>query len=348
MYSRVPTEELEGSPLGSKPWFRIKIPYNGVGMLSMGTSFDATGYLDLLESMGARPEVVGTETVRGTETTRYRIAGQPTNVPAEVEALGRFTARSEHDSSSVELWADRAGRLRRLRTDFDDGEGGPGGGGFSEFEVFDYGAPVAIVPPPLDQVTTQPDVLAQMGAYELAASGNDGGSEWKVFTSPTDGGRCVAVEADVARYFTAVLGSQDGRVMLGCSSSSSGSSSSSSDGVAPPGIDPPGPDPSTAVAWIDTFAPEAVPLADGRALLVSDVPDGTTAVTLRLRGGGTKSVTPSGRWFGAVLGRDEVAKVMVFTTPSGEQACTLHDGTGYVCDSGSAFSTSTVVPTTAP
>jgi hypothetical protein len=319
---------------GTTPWYRLRLPGSSTTMLPMGSSVDVTGYLDLLESMGVQTEVVGAETVRGTPTTRYRVTPEaPSNVPAQLQAVSSF-ASHRSDTGSIELWADDAGRLRRLRTDFgrDSSEEGGGGGSYS-LEVFDFGAPVTIEAPPLDQVTTQPPASPDPDAYQLVASGHDDGAAWKVYAAPMPGGRCLAVEADVAEYFSAVYGSDDGgRAMLGCSSSASASS-------AVPGTEAPAP---TVPVEVD---PQSVPLADGRALLVSEVPEGTTGVTLRRRDGGTQTVTPDGGWLGAVLAHDEVVKVIEFATPSGTKQCRLHDEFGYSCgpgdfdDSGSSSST---------
>jgi hypothetical protein len=315
----------------------------------MGTSADVTGYLELLESMGAHLETIGPDAVRGTPTTRYRITpATPPNVPAEMRALGAEPSSGSR-SASVELWADEAGRLRRFRTEL----GGQGSGGRYEVELFDFGAAVTIEAPPLDEVTTQPSG-PEPGDYKMVASGRSDGSAWKIYTAPQEGGQCLAVEADVPAYYASIRGSDGGRVDLGCSASAASGAMA-------------GGDPNGVVTDVDLTGwadPEALPLADGRALLVSEVPDGTTGVTLRLRDGGTKSATPTGGWFGAVLGHDEVAEVLEFATPSGKQECRLHGDTGYTCDrhgfdassgssSGSSSSggssssaTSTVPPTT--
>jgi hypothetical protein len=326
-----PVGEPAAPAMPTTPWTRMRFPGSRAALLPMGSSGDVTGYLDALESMGAGTEVVGTETVRGVATTRYRVTpGVPPKVPAQVDALDHFSFDTSGEGS-VDLWADAQGRLRRFRSESrgSDSEAGDGGSdskgsGVYEFEVFDYGAPVTIEAPPPDQVTTLPFGSAEPGDYRLVASGSSDGSSWKIFTAPRDDGRCLAVEADVPAYVSLMRGSDDGRVDLGCSSSAS--SSSVATGGDPNGV-------VTHVDLTEPADPEALPLADGRALLVSEVPDGTTGVTLRLRAGGTKSATPMGGWFGAVLGHDEVAEVLEFATPSGTKQCRLKDGFGYTCES---------------
>jgi hypothetical protein len=319
-YFKTPSEGPGAAPAtGATPWSRIRLPSFGGSMLPMGMSADATAYLDLLDSMGVRTEVVGTEAVRGTPTTRYRVTrAEPTNVPAQLRLDSDFSA-ARSDPGSIDLWVDHAGRLRRLVTDFgDESSEEGGGGGSSSLELFDFGAPVTVEAPPLDQVTTQPSI-PEPHDYRLAATGTADGAAWKVFVAEAgteqEQTRCVEVEADVAQWFRAVVGAGDRRVSLGCSSSSSGTSA--------PGAPPP---PAPIFP-----RPQAVPLADGRALLISEVPEGTTAVTIRLRGGGEQAVAPSGGWFGAALGHDEVAEVVSFTRPSGTSRCRLHDSS-YDCD----------------
>jgi hypothetical protein len=328
-YFEAPPEMPEGFPgIGSKPWYRVRLPGSSIGMLPMGGSADVTGYLELLESMGARTEVVGTETVRDTPTTRYRVTlGAPPDLPAQIAADGRFRVEDDQ-SGSVDLWADELGRLRRFRTDFGTHDDG-GGGGRYEVDVSDYGAPVSIEAPPLDQVADQPVASLDPDAFEKVASGSSDGSTWKLFASTSGDTRCFAVEADVPKYFAAVLGAEDGRVGLGCSSSATG--------IAAPGADPNGVVETSSVS-ID---PQAVPLANGRALLVSNAPEGTTEVTLRLRGGGERKVEPAGAYFGAVLAHDEVVDTIVFGTPSGTKQCRLDERFGYDCDGGSGSGSTT-------
>jgi hypothetical protein len=313
----VPTgdeDEVVGRP--ATPWYRIRVPTAGVAMMPMGTSGDVTGYLGVLESLGARLETLGADTVRGTPTTRYRISpGEPPNVPAQVRALGEFTSDGS-DAGTMELWVDDAVRIRRLRTDYCEGDGG----GRSEVELFDFGAPVSIEAPPLDQVTTQSLTSVDPGTYEEVASGGSEGPGWKLFASMSDDTQCLAVEADVPKYVAAVLGADDGRVGLGCSSSAVG--------VAGPVGDPNGVVETHSVS----IEPKAVPLADGRALLVSNAPEGATAVTLRLRDGGQRQVPITGGYVGAVLAQDEVAETIVFDTGSGTKRCRLEAGIGYDCE----------------
>jgi hypothetical protein len=323
IYFKTPAEAAgKIAAFGDKPWYRVPLPGSGIGMLPMGSSGDVIAYLEVLESMGARAAVAGTETVRGVPATRYRVTpGAPPAVPAQVQVLDEFTF-DEEASGSIDIWADEQGRLRRLRSEF-GAHGDGGGSGRYEVDVFDYGTPVTIEAPPVDQVADPAYGQPDRPAYGEVASGGSNGASWRLFASVSDDEQCYAVEADVPRYVSAVLNQDDGRIDLGCSSSATG--------VAGPVGDP---DKAVQTSFV-AIEPQAVPLADGRALLVSNAPEGTTAVTLRLRGGGEREVALTGGYFGAVLAHGDVAETIVFTTASGTKRCRLVKRYGYDCDDAS-------------
>lgn len=333
----------------SKPWSRLKLPGTSSMLLPMGGTVDVTGYLKVLEAIGARSEVTGSDEVRGVPTTRYRVVLEdPPDLPAQVKATGNISF-GEPGDGFVYLWADGQGRLRRLRAEFGHDDSGSHRGGGYQLEVFDFGAPVTVEAPPPDQVSVPSDPFPDSDSYEQVASGTADGARWKLFAGTQGDASCVSVEADIARYYSTLIGAEHGRIDLGCTSSASASVSSSGE----TSIDVPG-------STFDGFDPQAVPLADGRALLVSAVPERTTKITLRLRDGGARTASSSNGWLVAALGHDDVVTDIEFVTPSRTRRCRLEGKFGYDCEAGSggdasvtygsdsAGSAVTAVPTTAP
>ena len=91
---------------------------------------DTARLLETLEAAGAF-EAVGSERVRGVETTRYR---------------GTVA------SSRIDVWVGADGLVRRATV-------GDGDGTNVELELYDFGADVEIEPPPADEVTELGDLL---------------------------------------------------------------------------------------------------------------------------------------------------------------------------------------------
>lgn len=124
--------------------------------------YDATGYLESLKSSGGDVTVVGTETLRGVETTHYRAV-------FDLESLAEIDpdAFAElQDSAPVgvgefpmELWIDDLNRVHRFFFELDAPELGDLNPGESfdymrvQFDFSDYGGRVTVDPPPASDVT---------------------------------------------------------------------------------------------------------------------------------------------------------------------------------------------------
>jgi hypothetical protein len=105
---------------------------------------------------------VGPETLRGVVTTHYlgtidldrAVARTPRAQRAELQqAIGSGLGAAAGHRLGASLWLDRRGRVRRedlgYRVRADDDEQTV----TVSFEFFDFGRPVIVEPPPLDQVT---------------------------------------------------------------------------------------------------------------------------------------------------------------------------------------------------
>lgn len=116
---------IPGLATGGKDWLEVDLGADGEALgeyLDLGGG-DPTRLLETLEAAGAFDEV-GSEHVRGVETTRYR---------------------GSVASSSVDVWVGADGLVRRVAVS--DGEGTD-----VTLELFDFGADVEIERPPADEV----------------------------------------------------------------------------------------------------------------------------------------------------------------------------------------------------
>jgi hypothetical protein len=123
---------IPGLATGGKDWLEVDLGADGEALdeyLDLGGG-DPTRLLETLEAAGAFDEV-GSERVRGVETTRYR---------------------GSVASSSVDVWVGADGLVRRVAVS--DGEGTD-----VELELFDFGADVEIEPPPADEVAELGELL---------------------------------------------------------------------------------------------------------------------------------------------------------------------------------------------
>jgi hypothetical protein len=133
---------------------------------------DLSQTIDQLRSLGRDLHVIGAETVNGAETTHY----SPTVTLADTPAWASLQARNSglagnpvvqalaHQPFRMDAWIDAEGRLRRLGETIRLQLAGlvprsaPGDSDSTQITIdfLNYGAPVAVQPPPADQVADQP------------------------------------------------------------------------------------------------------------------------------------------------------------------------------------------------
>jgi len=140
--------------------------------LGAGT-YDPSSYLESLRGVTGEPEVIGTEVVRGVETTHYRatmdlataLASVPDGrqrdlVEAQLGQLGEGTI-------PLDVWVDADGLPRRMEIDMGEMFSSMGLGAETSavmtMEYFDYGQPVDIQVPSPDEVTPISEVLGGLG-----------------------------------------------------------------------------------------------------------------------------------------------------------------------------------------
>jgi hypothetical protein len=174
IYMRFPPQVAQ--ELGGKPW--VKLDFGAfaresgldvdIASLVQGQSNDPTQGLGMVR--GADNLVkVGTEQIRGTDTTHYRldidldkaISEAPTEQRDALQKVANlYTVRT----LPLDLWLDGEGRVRRYQQSLDTGiirlpaslqtQGNPFGGHITiTYDLYDFGSAVDVQIPPADQVT---------------------------------------------------------------------------------------------------------------------------------------------------------------------------------------------------
>jgi len=168
VYEKFPSALGAALPPG-KSWVKVDLATAGqsIGVdasgLSQSQAGDPSQTLDYLRGASDNITRVGTEDVRGTQTTHYRAvvdlnkaaAQSPTArdaIKSTVKLLGSST-------QPVDVWVDTDGRVRRMKYTVDLSKskvptstaGVPGSVTFT-LELFDFGLPVQAQLPPADQV----------------------------------------------------------------------------------------------------------------------------------------------------------------------------------------------------
>jgi hypothetical protein len=160
-----------------KPWIKLDLQKFGKAQgldmsaaMSTGGS-DPSQMLSYLNAASDSIDRVGTEDVRGTETTRYHVVVDLLKVadavPAAKQAAVRRTFRREvallgTHAMPIDVWIDSQGLVRREH--FDIAMTPPSAatpvGMEMTIEFFDFGAPVHIVAPPARQVADLADLTS--------------------------------------------------------------------------------------------------------------------------------------------------------------------------------------------
>ena len=118
--------------------------------------------LEALGGLSGDIETLGTEELRGVDTTHYRVVLDPVALakratagnPDATSLLGQLTGRDGMADVPLDVWIDGDGHVRKLSLDFEgDASSGRSGSASLAFELWDYGDPVEIDVPPASQVT---------------------------------------------------------------------------------------------------------------------------------------------------------------------------------------------------
>ena len=138
----------------------VGIPAGGIGQAQAG---DPSQTLDYLRGVTGHVTRVGTEDVRGTQTTHYRavvdLDKAAEQSPTAREQIKSAIKLSGSSTQPLDVWIDAQGRVRRMKyaVDLSKSKGAasnPGVSGVATFtlDLFDFGVPVQATVPPADQV----------------------------------------------------------------------------------------------------------------------------------------------------------------------------------------------------
>jgi hypothetical protein len=161
---------------GDKPWIEFDLAKlssggsAGLGQLAQAGGNDPSQYLAFLQAAGDLREV-GTEQVRGVETTHYagtvaldKVAqAAPADARAELQrVVQQLETRLGTSSLPVDVWIDGDGLVRKIVQTYDAAASG-GGSTRVGVELYDFGTDVEVTVPPADQVVDVTELTGLLG-----------------------------------------------------------------------------------------------------------------------------------------------------------------------------------------
>jgi hypothetical protein len=169
VYMKTP-DGFPGIAAGDKPWTMLDATDMGGGAFGFGQpSGDASQFLDYLKGVSGDIETLGTEEVRGVNTTHYKammdfekVLDEAASQKEEMEAtLDQLKSQLGTTEMPIEIWIGDDGLLRRMTISFStDGEAGDPSMKMSmSIEMFDFGKPVQIEIPPASEVSKATDLM---------------------------------------------------------------------------------------------------------------------------------------------------------------------------------------------
>ena len=188
IYMKLPASETSSgaaaSIFGNKPW--IKMDLSGFSKLGASasslSSSDPSQALDFLLGASKNVENLGTESIRGVDTTHYHVTLDLTRaadqVPAGIRKSYEQSLKTLGTTSlPADVWVDGNDLVRKMAFTFEtpstDAAGvSTGGASVTEsIEFYDFGTDVSVTPPPASQTT---DLTKLLTAFAKGI-GNAGG-----------------------------------------------------------------------------------------------------------------------------------------------------------------------------
>jgi len=189
VYMRMPAA-LQIPLTEDKPWIAVDVPSGSNSVSSpfaLGSQTDPTKALAYLEKVSDDVREVGSDQIRGVDTTHYAAT---IDLGRAIDATNKELPAGLDDNMDelaglfgnipADVWIDTAGRLRRvnLRLDLSDMFRGldPNGSTGADhvvitetLDLYDFGVPVNVVAPPADQVAHLPS-LGDLGSFKVDAN----------------------------------------------------------------------------------------------------------------------------------------------------------------------------------
>lgn len=169
---------------GAKPWIKFDVEslasQEGIDLSQFESinQGDPSQILEYLRAAGSVEEV-GTEEVRGVETTRYKgvidldqaVELAPADVRDQVrQSIDQLKEQTGLTELPVEVWVDGDGLPARIQYSFEGSIAAAATGtdteGFTTIftmELYDWGTEVTVEPPPASEVTDISELTAQLG-----------------------------------------------------------------------------------------------------------------------------------------------------------------------------------------
>ena len=172
MYLRVPGHQA----VPGKSWLKLdlaalsKAAGTDLGNLTQGAGNDPTQALALLKGASDDVTEVGTERVRGTDTTHYKATidlrkAAERQRPEVKQQLDRLLEQAQVQSFPADAWVDDQGRLRKLQYTLKvRAKAGQQQGAVTvntTTELFDFGTVAKVETPPAGQVADFAEILKQ-------------------------------------------------------------------------------------------------------------------------------------------------------------------------------------------
>lgn len=168
LYLQLP-QSLRKGPLAKKPWALVDISAvaqaKGIDLSALQSQSDPSRTLDQLRAAG-KVQKVGTETVRGTQTTHFKAvvdlrkaaaAKPPARRAAAERSANAIIKQLGTSSFPVDVWLDNQKRVRRERFSIPI----QGRRIAMTLELYDFGTSHQVTTPPASQVTDITKAAAQ-------------------------------------------------------------------------------------------------------------------------------------------------------------------------------------------
>jgi hypothetical protein len=170
MYMQMPFLGALGAPAG---WVSVDLAEMGMADALGAGAYDLRSTLETLRGTSGEPDVVGTDEIRGVDTTHYRatvdlaeaMEAAPESARAAFEQLGD-AGDLDGMEMVIDIWIDDEGLPRRQQMDMGSMLGSMGLGDAAAtvtIDYFAYGEPVDIVIPSPDEVTPFTDLMGDVG-----------------------------------------------------------------------------------------------------------------------------------------------------------------------------------------
>ena len=161
VYVKVPN-----APDPSKPWLKTDAS-TFAGQNGGANASDPSQFLSYLRGASSGITDEGTETVRGTETRKLKANLDLRKAAAKLpqdqrQAVEQAIQQLGTSTIPTEVWIDDQGRLRKMSFSIDVSNAAQGSTSGAQganlsltLELFDYGVPVNVTPPPSSQISSQ-------------------------------------------------------------------------------------------------------------------------------------------------------------------------------------------------